>query len=152
MNIIYFRLYGLNGAVIDALEYFLYLKSIKNNIKLIFIISNDTILTLNDIQNLINSRYNINFNYIDDIIFEKSNNCVLKYSGNSMMILDWGTFERVQIIPTLWKNVIIWFDYKYGIYDKYEKLDRFDNVKIFKEMHYNYGIDYNFKMAFSLFK
>jgi len=151
MNIIFFNLYGLNGALIDALEYFLYLKSIGCNVQLVLFI-NDRSCDISYIHKIIDDRYNIDFDYKNDIITKKSKGSIMEYSGNTMMILDWGTFIGIEIIPSLWKNIILWFDYKKGIYDKYKKLDRFDNVRIFKEMSYNYGIDYKFKFAFDLYK
>jgi hypothetical protein len=152
MNVIFFDLWVINGALIDALEHFLYLRNIDVDVKLV-LFDHKYQVKLEDIYRLIEDRYNVDGSYKDRIVVEvKRSNCI-RYRGNTMMVVDWGTFNRLPIIPNLWKNIVVWFDYRdEKIKQEYQHFDRFENVLILKEMPYEYGEEYEFKFALNLYK
>lgn len=152
MSIIYFDLWFLNGALIDALEYYLFLKKHKCDVRLV-VFSNSSGCSPDLIFELVEDRYHVDFDYRSGIEILTRKSEVIKHSGKTMMIVDWGTFQSFPIIPTLWENIVIWFDYKdKEMFEKYRRVDRFDNVTIYKEMPYEYGKDYKFKFAFDLYR
>ncbi len=149
-NLILIRYSHLNGSLIDAIEYFLFLKSYNANIELIiFDINNSNPQQL--IKTLIQDRYNINFEY--NISYETKISAIVKYQCNNAMIVDHGTFN---ILPLAFKfnHLYLWYEYENEItHQKYIDIDKkLKNLTVLNDMPFGYGEHYNFKIASSLFK
>ncbi len=157
-NAIFLEYYRLNGAVIDAIEYFLYMKSIGIDIKLCVFNRFNKIYSpsIEEIHNLIEDRYDLNFDYKDDIIFYSRTWDFIKVKYNTVLIMDRATSEVFSLLNA--KKVIFFHDYsvKKDTDKLYKKMSTFDHVKIYHEMSFAITSEYsqqtNLKMAFSLYK
>ena len=149
-NLILIRYSHLNGSLIDAIEYFLFLKSIGSNTDLIvFDIYNKKPQKL--IKLLIQDRYNIDFKY--NIIYENKISDIVKYTCDNAMIIDHGTFNTLPL-AFKFKHLYLWYEYENEItHKKYIDIDnKFKNVTVLNDMPFGYGEHYNFKLATTLFK
>ena len=157
-NAVFLEFFRLNGAVIDAIEYFLFMKSIGLDTKLCVYNRFNKMYSpdIEKIHQLIDDRYDLDFEYKDDILFyDKTWNFIKQEFGN-VLILDRMTAE---IFPLLRANkVVIFHDYsiRFGTEKLYEKMSRYDHIKIFHEMPFaitaGYSTQTKLKMAFNLYK
>jgi hypothetical protein len=155
---VFLEFYRLNGAVVDAIEYFLYMKSIGINIKLCVYNRFNKLYSpdITKLYRIIEDRYDIRFDYKDDIKFYERTWDFIKDKYDTILILDRSSIE---VFPLLNANRVIFFhDFSKmaGTESLYEKLQTFDHIKVYHEMPFALTKDFstqtNLKMAFSLFK
>lgn len=152
MNIILNTYQNINGSLIDSIEYFLYLRTLNVDTTLV-IQTQTTKSTKKIIIDLIKDRY-ICETYTNDILCVKSlDKFLIGNSYNTVMITDWSTFTNHHLIYNF-NKLIIWYEHRDDkIYDEYKKFDELsDKIFIYKEMPYEYGIDYKFKFCFDFYK
>lgn len=158
-NAVFLDFYKINGAVIDALEYFLFLYTIDSSTK--FIVFNRHSKTnappLSSIFKMINDRYILpDDSWKNNIILYNKSYSFIKEKYNVALILDRSTLNYASLINC--KKMIIFHDYcdDRKIHSLYDKLSTIDHMKIYHEMPFATTLEYstqtNLKMAFSLFK
>ena len=149
MNAIIFRCYHINGALIDVIEYYLQTQKLNKDTKLILIIKSH--LTLEDVFKIIKDRYDIDFNYKDNIIILETEYKLIYLTFDNILIMDYGT---TSVLPyTLASHYHIIYDHdKNYIKRFYDYIDR-PNYTVYNEMPYGIGnIDYKLKFPFELYK
>lgn len=155
---IFLEFFRLNGAVVDAVEYYLYMKSIGIDIKLCVYNRFNKMYSpdITKLFQLIEDRYVIKFDYKSDIKYYNRTWEFIKDKYDTVLILDRATIE---IFPLVNANRIIFFhDYSVmgGTQKLYDKLNEFDHIKVYHEMPFaltrEFSTQTNLKMAFSLYK
>lgn len=149
MNIIIFELYGVNGALLDALEYYLYMRSIGKDVSLCFIRTNQSI-SFDVIRELVNDRYNIPFDYEEGISFHRSKTDLMRNVYKNVLILDYTTLEIAPIIRA--DTIHIIYDHHPSKKKLYNILRGHDHVKLYNEMPFGIGDSYLMKFPFGLYK
>jgi hypothetical protein len=149
MNAIIFRCYHINGALIDVIEYYLQTQKLNKNTKLILIIKGQ--LTLEDILSIIKDRYDIDFNFKDNIIILETEYKLIYLTFDNVLIMDYGTTSILSYTFALHYHIIYDHDKKY-IKRFYDYIDR-PNYIVYNEMPYGMGnIDYKLKFPFEIYK
>lgn len=149
MNAIIFRCYHINGALIDVIEYYLQTQKLNKDTKLILIIKSH--LTLEDVFNIIRDRYDIDFNYKDNIIILETEYKLIYLTFDNILIMDYGT---TSVLPyTLASHYHIIYDHdKNYIKRFYDYMDR-PNYTVYNEMPYGIGnVNYRLKFPFDFYK
>jgi len=149
MNAIIFRCYHINGALIDVIEYYLQTQKLNKDTKLVLIIKSH--LILEDIFSIIRDRYNINFNYKNNILILETEYKLIYLTFNNVLVMDYGT---TSVLPyTLASHYHIIYDHDKNYIKKfYDYMDR-PNYTVYNEMPYGIGnIDYKLKFPFEIYK
>lgn len=149
MNVILFELYGVNGALIDALEYYLYMKSIGKDVKL-GLIKTPQSISMDEIYRVISDRYDISFDFKSDIIVYHNKSDIIRAEFNNVLIVDYTTLEVVPIIRS--KCVHILYDHNPLKKKLYNILRGHDHIKLYNEMPFGMGDYYLMKFPFDLYK
>ena len=157
-NAVFLEFFRLNGAVIDAVEYFLYMKSIGVDIKLCVFNRFNKLYSphVEKLHELIKDRYDIDFDYVDDIKYYERTWEFVKERFNTVLILDRMTAETFPLFNA--EKVVFFHDYsvRMGTEELYDKMSGFQHIKIYHEMPFaitcKYSRKTNLKMAFSLYK
>ena len=149
MNIVLFELYGINGALIDAIEYYLYMKSINKDVKLCLIRTQYS-TKKESIYSLIDDRYDIPFDYKKGIIYYNSRSELLRQEFTNVLILDYTTVEHAPIIRA--EHIHIIYDHHKSKRRIYNVLQGHDHITVYNEMPFGIGVPYKMKFAFDLYR
>lgn len=149
-NIIIMDAWALNGALVDAIEYYLYSKSINKDIKLVFIEHPNYFNVRTVIKNIIDERYNLGFDWADGVVYWNSHIKLIENRYDNILVFDYTTLEHVPIMRGT--KIHILYDHEPSKKRLYNILNMHDHIRIYNEMPFGIGEKYYMKFAFSLYK
>lgn len=142
MNLILYNLGNvpfINGTTFDNIELYLFLKEQNIPIELHFI---TTKIKKSHIINLINDRYDIDFEYINDIKIFKNTFHYIKTKYKNVIFCDKHSHKNIIDRINCNKKIILHDD----------PIKSTNNIKIFNEFEFNGQINYNMKFIFNRYK
>lgn len=142
--------WALNGALVDCIEYYLFSKSINKDIKLIFIEHPEYFNVRTVVENIINDRYDITFEWKGGIEYWTSHIKLIETQYDNILIFDYTTLEHVPIMRG--SKIHILYDHEPSKKRLYNILSVHDHIKIYNEMPFGMGVYYYMKFSFSLYK
>lgn len=142
--------WALNGALVDSIEYYLFSKSINKNVKLVFIEHPNQFNVRKVVSDIIEDRYDINFDWSDDIEYWDTHIKLIETQYDNILIFDYTTLDHVPIMRGT--KIHILYDHEPTKKRLYNILNVHDHIQIYNEMPFGIGDEYYMKFAFSLYK
>jgi len=147
---IIFRLFVMNGALFDVLDYYLFAKSINKDIKLILIRSKNY-MDEDQLYRHIMNRYNLQDGWKDGIIWLKKSYQLVSMKFKNIIVMDYFTTKILKYTNA--EKFHLMYDHDKEYIEYYKSCIKDKRFEIYNEMPFGIGnIHYKLKIPVHLYK